>query len=261
MSPTQEAVRAVSTPELAKFTRQLGAMLDTGVDVLRALRVSGQLTGNPRLLEATREVGERLEDGREFHRAITACPDLFDAFYVEMARQGERDSQLGKALLSLADYLERTSAPSEMPVPIATTVHSGPSAAVTGLTMTTLGVMAVGAGVVWGVSAASLLPVEWTGPIAVLWSGACLLAGGWLLGRIREPQPEETASLETPAVEPEPRPEPKPEPASSPTPSEPAGRPRLVLEKGGAPKRPGQNGKNGKSPRPVAEEGDDRLHL
>lgn len=251
MSSSQAVVRAVPTAELAKFTRQLGAMLDAGVDVLRALRVSGQLTGNPRLLEATREVGERLEDGREFHRSITACPDLFDAFYVEMARQGERDGQLGKALLSLADYLERTSATAAAPAAATVPpVHSGPSAAVTGLTMSTLGVMAIGAGVVWGVSAASLLPIEWTGPIAVLWSGACLLAGGWLLRRIREPRLE---AENAPEIEPEPAAEPEPAPAVSPGPS----RPTLTLEPGGARKKPGTNGK---SHRP-ADGDDDRLHL
>lgn len=257
MPSTETKVRAVPTPELAKFTRQLGAMLDANVEVLRALRVSGQLTGNPRLLEATKEVGLRLEDGREFHRAITTCPDLFDPFYVEMARQGESDGQLGKALLSLADYLERISTPQQEPV--IQTIHAGPSAGVAGLTMATLGVLSIGAAVVWGMSATRWIPLEWTGPVAAFWSGVCLLGGAWLLRRVREPKPTSLPEV-TPAPEALPDPLPKLEPAPAATAkAEKKSRPTLTLEPRDDPHKPGTNGTNGAGPK--SEGPEDRLQL
>jgi hypothetical protein len=235
---------------LAKFTRQLGAMLDANVEVLRALRVSGQLTGNPRLLEATKEVSLRLEDGREFHRAITTCPDLFDPFYVEMARQGESDGQLGKALLSLADYLERISVP--QPEPVVQTIHTGPSAGVAGLTMATLGVLSIGAAVVWGMSATRWIPLEWTGPVAAFWSGVCLLGGAWLLRRVREPKPGSAPTL--PDLLPEPLTKAEPAPVAA-IKTEKA-RPTLTVDPGESPHKPGTNGT-----RPKSEGPDDRVQL
>jgi len=229
-------------------------MLDANVDVLRALRVSGQLTGNLRLLEATKEVGLRLEDGREFHRAITTCPDLFDPFYVEMARQGESDGQLGKALLSLADYLERISAPQAERV--VQTVHTGPSAGVAGLTMATLGVLSIGAAVVWGMSATRWIPLEWTGPVAAFWSGVCLLGGAWLLRRVREPQTDSAPEV-LPAPEPLPEPLPTPEPAPvAAVKAQKKTRPTLTLEPRETDHKPGTNGTAPKSEGP-----EDRLQL
>src|SRR5690349_16195119 len=83
VEPTQ-----VTATELASFTRQLGAMLDAGVNVLRALRIASQHTGNSALVEVARDVARRLEDGREFYQAIAPHPETFSPFFVEMARQG-----------------------------------------------------------------------------------------------------------------------------------------------------------------------------
>jgi hypothetical protein len=195
MSTATPPTVTVGPAELATYTRQLGAMLAAGVDVLRALRIAGQHARNERLLAASREIARRLEDGREFHEAIAPQPDLFDAFYIEMTRQGEADGQLGPALLAVADYLER-SAGLGAPGPAAS---GGLSEGAAGLTMTTLGVLALGAGVIWAISAAELLPMAWLGPLAVLWSGICLLCGGGLLRRVRRPTPAAGLPPKTPA--------------------------------------------------------------
>src|SRR4051812_42916126 len=89
----------VMPAELATFSRQLGAMLDAGVDILRALRVAGQHTGNERLVAASRDISLRMKEGREFYQALASSSDIFDAFYVEMIRQGEAEGMLGKSLL------------------------------------------------------------------------------------------------------------------------------------------------------------------
>lgn len=206
MSPTGTDETQVSTVELAIFTRQLGAMLDAGVDVLRALRIASQHSRNPQLLAAAREIGERLANGREFHEALGPFPHLFDPFYVEMARQGETDGLLGKALLSVADYLDQVSAqrPAE---PVAAPAPAGGGAQVAGLTMLILGVQALGAAALWAIATArpEILSLQWTGPLAAFWCAFCLLSGAWILGFIRRAKP-----LPTAGVTPPPRPAPLP---------------------------------------------------
>jgi hypothetical protein len=178
----------VAAAELASFTRQLGAMLDAGVDVLRALRIASQHSKNPHLIEAARSIARRLEDGREFHAAITPHPDIFDPFYVEMARQGETDGLLGKALLSVADYLDRVA--QQQALPASGLPSSGSHFNPVVSTMAVLGVQAVGAAVIWAIATArpEVLPIIWLGPIAALWVGVCLLSGSWILMRLRQPR-------------------------------------------------------------------------
>jgi len=97
----------VHLAELAQFTRQLGAMLQAGIDILRALEVASRQSGNPRLIQVSRDLRETLADGRLFADAAGRYPEIFSPFYIQMTRQGERDGVLGPALLSLADYLDQ----------------------------------------------------------------------------------------------------------------------------------------------------------
>lgn len=168
-------------------------MLDAGVNVLRALRIASQHTGNGRLIETANEIARHLGDGRELHQALARYPDLFDPFYIEMTRQGEADGVLGKALLSVADYLDHaTGAPLpalEVGTPTVPTVSYGAGVGVVTTTMITLGVLALGAAVIWGLAVArpEILPSQWLTPIGLFWAGVCLLAGALLLQRLRRP--------------------------------------------------------------------------
>src|SRR5439155_2876761 len=107
MAASAADVRHVSPEELERFTRQLGVLLSTGVDMLRALDVAAQQSGSARLVATARTIAALMTDGREFHTALARHPDLFSVFYVQMARQGEADGVLGEALLAVADYLAR----------------------------------------------------------------------------------------------------------------------------------------------------------
>src|SRR5438105_12357877 len=157
--PTADALPAatVTPAELASFTRQLGAVLDADVDVLRALRIASEHTGSAQLVEIARQLARYLEDGQELHQAIARLPGLFDPFYVEMTRQGEADGVLGKALLAVADYLDRLVDLAQRPnggLSVQSTAPPGSDAGVAAATMSTLGVLAFGAGGLWALAAA-----------------------------------------------------------------------------------------------------------
>lgn len=196
MSASQLEPTGVTHPELASFTRQLGAMLHAGVNVLRALRIASQYSGNRALMDASVNVSRALEDGKEFHQAIARHPELFGPFYVEMARQGEIDGMLGQALLGVADYLDHLAAaeaPASEKQAVTQAVATTPSMVATTVMMT-LGVLALGAAGVGALAAFQVLDERWLTPLAAAWAGVCLLAGGWLLRRV------------TPAMQPAPPP-------------------------------------------------------
>lgn len=186
MLASQVDPSVVSHSDLASFTRQLGAMLHAGVNVLRALRIASQYTGNRALIDASVSISRALEDGREFHQALGRHPDLFGAFYVEMARQGEADGMLGQALLGVADYLDHLTAGAVPTGDSRVAVVAAPAASphVATMVMMTLGVLALGAAAVGALAAFRMLDDRWLPPVAAAWAGFCLLAGGWLLRRI-----------------------------------------------------------------------------
>jgi type II secretion system (T2SS) protein F len=201
MASTGVGSTQVPTAELASFTRQLGAMLDAGVNVLRALRIASQNTGNPQLIDSALSICRLMEDGCELHQAIARQPQLYGPFFIEMARQGEADGVLGKALLAVADYLDHTSP--ERGAVEAPVVAEPSQAGVAAATMATLGVLALGAAVIWALATVQpqVLPLEWLGPLAVFWSGVCLLAGAALLLRLRRSL-NKTAADRTPSLPP-----------------------------------------------------------
>ena len=199
MAAPDVEVSPVDSAALASFTRQLGAMLDAGVDVLRALRIASQHSGDSRLLEVTSDVERTLKDGKEFYQAIGRHPEVFDPFYVEMTRQGESDGILGKSLLSVADYLERSSSTPAQPAygPLG----GGAQLPLAQTSMLTLGVLAMGAAAIWGIQAArpELLPLNWLGPIAAFWAGMCLMGGAYILSRLRREGTSQGPSQARPA--------------------------------------------------------------
>ena len=67
---------AISTQQLADFTRQLGAMVEVGVDILRALRVASQHSGSAELGAISADLVLLLQDGRELHQALGRHPEV-----------------------------------------------------------------------------------------------------------------------------------------------------------------------------------------
>lgn len=189
MSTVDADQSAVSGTDLATFTRQLGAMLHAGVNVLRALRIASQYTGNGTLIEAARSLATSLEEGKELHQALGRHPELFDPFYVEMARQGEADGTLGQALLGVADYLDHlsllgTTQPAvDVTTPVAITASTGAGRSV----MTTLGMLALGIALIGAVISAGLVDGRWYLPLASAWAGYCFLTAA------RQPAPVQVA--------------------------------------------------------------------
>lgn len=173
---------SAETAALATFTRQLGAMLDADVDVLRALRIASQHVGTERITRAADDIARGMKDGQEFHQAASRHRELFDSFYVEMARQGEADGVLGRALLAVADYLDRNGGTFTLgDVPAAVSADRAPAA----VTLAVCGAGALGVAAVWSLVGSGKVAQKWLGPLSALWTGTCLAGGAWTLARSR----------------------------------------------------------------------------
>jgi len=97
----------VERHELITTCRQIGAMMEAGVDILRITRVLRAQTENPRLLSLYDALDHDLRMGESIADAMDHAPDVFSPFAVSMVRQGEDQNNLAGAFGKLADFLQK----------------------------------------------------------------------------------------------------------------------------------------------------------
>ncbi|MCS6859417.1 MAG: type II secretion system F family protein [Abditibacteriales bacterium] len=97
----------VEREELVLFCRQFGAMLEAGTDILRVLTVLRDQTSNNVLKQVFSSIERDLRLGRTLSRSLGRFPDIFNPFFIDMVRQGEREDILPQVFIKLAEHLSR----------------------------------------------------------------------------------------------------------------------------------------------------------
>src|SRR5487761_914225 len=103
------AGRGMKASELGLLTRQLGALLGAGVQLVDAL---GALSGQSSRASVKRmlsQVRERVREGSSLADAMALHPKVFSELYIGMVRAGEQAAALESVLDRLAEYSERQS--------------------------------------------------------------------------------------------------------------------------------------------------------
>ncbi len=97
----------VERRELITICRQIGTMMEVGVDFLRLTRSLREQTENPRLLELYDQIEHDMRMGENMADAIAKAPDVFSPFAVSLIRQGEARGDIEGAWHRLADFLKQ----------------------------------------------------------------------------------------------------------------------------------------------------------
>jgi hypothetical protein len=93
--------------ELISICRQIGSMMEAGVDILRVTRVLRAQTENPRILNAYDSLDHDLRMGQSLADAMEQVPEMFSPFAVSLVRQGEARNDLAGAFYRIADFLQK----------------------------------------------------------------------------------------------------------------------------------------------------------
>src|SRR3989338_627270 len=93
--------------QLIVFTRELSSMLSSGLTLMRSLEILKEQFTNEIMLEATSSIITDIEEGKTFSSAISKFPDIFSPIYVSIIKSAEGAGLLDKALLRLAENLEK----------------------------------------------------------------------------------------------------------------------------------------------------------
>ena len=97
-----ETVRKVT---MARFARTLATLVGAGVDIIKALQITGQTTGNYVIESALADVRAKVQDGVPIARPLIENP-AFPPMVSQMVRIGEETGELEHMLEKIADFYE-----------------------------------------------------------------------------------------------------------------------------------------------------------
>lgn len=100
-------LKGSKTADVIFFTRQLSSMLSSGLTLIRALEILKQQVQSVYMLEVMDAIISDIEGGSSFSTSISKHKDMFSPIYVSIIKTAEESGLLDKALLRLADNLEK----------------------------------------------------------------------------------------------------------------------------------------------------------
>ncbi len=99
--------KSVGIGDLSLFSRQLAAMLNAGIPLIRTLHALAQQAPNANLRAALAEIASGVESGVSFSESLRAHPDIFSPMYVDMVKAGEVGGNLVEVLGRLSDQMDK----------------------------------------------------------------------------------------------------------------------------------------------------------
>ena len=93
--------------EIVIFSRQLAVMINSGVPLVRSLRILVGQTVNINFKVIIADIADEVEGGAKLSTSLGRYPRTFDNFFVQMIRSGETTGKLDEALNYLADQKEK----------------------------------------------------------------------------------------------------------------------------------------------------------
>lgn len=97
----------VKTKALTEFTRQLATVVDSGIPLVRGLRLLEEQEENRNLRRIIGELTAAIESGNTFSEALAQHPRVFNRLYENMVRAGELGGVLEIVLNRLAEFMEK----------------------------------------------------------------------------------------------------------------------------------------------------------
>ena len=90
---------------ISRSIRTLGTMLNSGLPVLEALKLTSEVAGNSYYEEIWLHVLDEVTQGNEICESLKGNP-LFPATLVQMISAGEQTAKLGDVLQKVSDYYD-----------------------------------------------------------------------------------------------------------------------------------------------------------
>ena len=101
--------RKIINDILPAFSRQLAAMLTSGMPIVASLDALEEQTDNVGFKNVIIHVKAAIEGGASFSEALSLYPSIFDDLYINMIKGGESGGKLAETIGRLASFMEASS--------------------------------------------------------------------------------------------------------------------------------------------------------
>ena len=98
----------VKTQDKITFAKNLGAMIEAGLPMVRALDVLQRQTKNKKFCKIIADIGEEIKKGKTLSEAMSLSPKVFSQLFISMVHSGEESGSISKSLITVGDQLEKT---------------------------------------------------------------------------------------------------------------------------------------------------------
>lgn len=99
-------LRHIRLKELSIYTRQLAAMISSGMPLVQSITALEEQTAHKGFHEVLSTVRATIEGGSMYSEALAGYPQVFDELYVNMMRAGETGGMLAETCERVAGFLE-----------------------------------------------------------------------------------------------------------------------------------------------------------
>lgn len=99
--------KKIKIGELSLFSRQLAAMINSGIPLTRAVYTLSRQANSKMMAVALTEIGRNVEGGVSFSDALKSYPNIFSDLYVNMISAGEAGGTLEATLTRLSNQLQK----------------------------------------------------------------------------------------------------------------------------------------------------------
>lgn len=99
-------LRKIRLKELPVYTRQLSAMISSGMPLVQSIAALEEQTSSKSFREVLSNVRAAIEGGSMYSESLTLYPQVFDELYVNMMRAGETGGMLAETCDRVAGFLE-----------------------------------------------------------------------------------------------------------------------------------------------------------
>ena len=97
----------MSLKDLSSFCRELGTMLESGMDILSVLDVLIDGAPHKDIKEVLQNVSDSLHDGQSFSDALMEHKQFFPNIMIYMFKAGEANGQLSQVAITLAEQFDK----------------------------------------------------------------------------------------------------------------------------------------------------------
>ncbi|MDR0979687.1 MAG: type II secretion system F family protein [Candidatus Nomurabacteria bacterium] len=108
--PLDKFLNRITAKDRITFTRQFATLIGAGVPLSESLRTVAEQTENKSMKAVVEDVTTAVDAGEPLAQALGRYPKTFDHVYIELIKAGELSGTLDKALMRLANQLEKDAA-------------------------------------------------------------------------------------------------------------------------------------------------------